>query len=712
MHLREVLLRNWRSFRSARFLFPAPAAEKRVILVGAMNGTGKTSLLVGLYLGLFGREAMQFVQGVKLGANDEERLKSYRQLIEQILHRPALDQDDDPLASVQLLFEHGTKQVRIERTWYFSRNGRVHDLDGPDGEEVRLSLGGKPQRIANWQEANNRIAAELFPAHVMSSFFFDGEQAQARVEASGAAAMSEAVRVLFGTGLLEELDTSLKVFVSNERTALKRDVGELDEEGLDRKRRRRDEIEENLDGVRKDLAHVRKDLESANAARQEKNNELVQLAGDATVDATRIAQRKAEVEGEEADVRERLQNALSDIALPLALTKHGRAVVEQLRAELVRDRWTLLRDATQEKVANIVAEAIPAAGDVALSPPLTEQQQQALALRLQKTLQSLWHPPPEGCASAFRFSFLNQPERSAAVEKIAKALSSGAADIGTLVVDSENARARVRDIRRQWEAISDFRPKIEQIRSRITELDDRIRELMSRKAALENTERGLGTEHRELLGAIGQMESAKRKLRPAERKLDLAERVRSVISAVDHQLQPLCKDALADSCTKHFRGMISDEYRNYHVGFDADFQPILRRAVSASPDAADKNTIYVTTLSGAQKRAFGLSFSLALAEVTGEEVPIVIDTPVGNADSEYRKRMLTYLAKNSKGQVIFLSHDEEIYGPYEEALRPYTLKRCLVKFEPVGDGAGVSSVIDDRYFGSTGSSAAAGARNG
>ncbi len=102
MDLREVMLRNWRSFRSARFLFPAPTGKKRVILVGAMNGTGKTSLLVGLYLGLFGREAMQFVEGVKLGSTEEERLRSYRQLIQQLLHRPALDQsNEDPHASMR-----------------------------------------------------------------------------------------------------------------------------------------------------------------------------------------------------------------------------------------------------------------------------------------------------------------------------------------------------------------------------------------------------------------------------------------------------------------------------------------------------------------------------------------------------------------------------------------------------------------------------------
>ncbi len=553
-----------------------------------------------------------------------------------------------------------------------------------------LILDGKAQRISGWRDANDRIDAELFPAHVMSSFFFDGEQAQARVEASGAAAMSEAVRVLFGTGLLTELDTSLRTFIANERSSLKRDVGDLDVEALDRRRRRRDEIEDELAVIKKDLLQARRELDSASAARQEKITELTQLTGDATVDAAQIAERKAEIEASEREARERLQRALSDLALPLALAKHGKAATAQLKAEVVRDHWLLVKNATQEKVSHIVTDGIPAAGDPSVTPPLTQGQHDLLSERLGRTLQSLWHPPPDGCADEHRFKFLNGSEREGVLSTLAKLTSAGVADIEGLVAEWEDIRLKVKEARRQWEAVSDYGPKIEQIKGRVTELDERVRDLGARKASGETRERGLGVELKDLLATIGQMESAKRKLGPAERKLDLAERVRSVIGAVENQLLPLCRNSLSESCTKHFRGMISEEYRGYDVSFDDDFQPILV--------GGGKSPIYVTTLSGAQKRAFGLAFSLALADVSGQQVPIVIDTPVGNADSEYRERILRYLAENAKGQVIFLSHDEEIYGPYERVIEPYVLRKYLIGFQKVAEGAGVSTVHENTYF--------------
>jgi DNA sulfur modification protein DndD len=136
--------------------------------------------------------------------------------------------------------------------------------------------------------------------------------------------------------------------------------------------------------------------------------------------------------------------------------------------------------------------------------------------------------------------------------------------------------------------------------------------------------------------------------------------------------------------------MVSAEYQRHKVEFDGDYQPML--TLPKSPP------IYITTLSGAQKRAFGLAFTLAIAQVSGEDAPLVIDTPVGNMDSEYRIRILTYLAKTAPGQVFFLSHDEEISQEYAQALKPYILAQYLISFEAIGDGAGVSNVIPDSYF--------------
>ena len=171
MHLSEVTLKNWRSYRSATVRFPVPSARKKVILVGAMNGTGKTSLLAALYLGLFGREAMYYVEGVRHADNEEGKERSYRQLIERILHRGSLP-DSDPQVSVQLVFDIGEDDpLTVTRIWHFLPRGRLRDINTSEGEEVIIQHQNRPRKYASWQEANNRIEELLFPAHVRQSFF-------------------------------------------------------------------------------------------------------------------------------------------------------------------------------------------------------------------------------------------------------------------------------------------------------------------------------------------------------------------------------------------------------------------------------------------------------------------------------------------------------------------------------------------------------------
>ena len=125
MYIREVTLKNWRSYKTATFRFLTPSARKKVILVGAMNGAGKTSLLAVLYLGLFGRDAMYYVEGVRLSDHEEEKQRSYRHLIERILHRSSVV-DTDRQVSVQLVFDIGEDDpLTITRIWHFLPRGKL-----------------------------------------------------------------------------------------------------------------------------------------------------------------------------------------------------------------------------------------------------------------------------------------------------------------------------------------------------------------------------------------------------------------------------------------------------------------------------------------------------------------------------------------------------------------------------------------------------------
>jgi DNA sulfur modification protein DndD len=691
MHLREVTLRNWRSYRSATFRFPAPTKNKRVLLVGAMNGRGKTSFLMALYLGLFGREAMPFLEGVRLGFNDEERTGSYRQLMQRIVHRPAL-RTESPLATVELVFEGDEEDDRIviTRTWRFTRGGNARDFDSPEGEEIRIEEDGQVKRPETWKEANDRIADLLFPPHVMPCFFFDGEQAQARVEAAGGRALSDAINALFGMGLLSDLDESLRGYLTQQRSLVRRDVGHVKHTELDHRRKELEGIESRLAVVDGIVERTRLELEAAEAARRGKIAEFVQLTGDAAIDTRLLTQRRADLQRDEAVLQKSLCDGIADLALPIALRELGTRVVKRLESEVVRDRWMLARDEATSRLDQIVEQALPEAGDPSVRPPLESTQRHMLETRLRKALETVWAPAPSGCAGEFKYGFLAASDRTAVAQRIRQRLAARREDVAVLATRWHQIKSQQRDLQRQLDSVPDVGPRLEELTKQLGELDQRIRDLHDSRAKGEAEIRGLQNEANELRATIGRMSSARERVEPIEERLQIAERARAVIRDTRERLVPLCKRTLEERCTHHFREMISSEYRRYRVEFDSSLQPVLL--------GDGLESVYVTTLSGAQKRVFGLAFTLAMAEFSGQEAPLVIDTPVGNMDSEVRLRVLKYLAKSAPGQVIFLSHNEEIYGEYAAALTPHLRQKYLIQFEVSGEGVGFSTVEEGKYF--------------
>ena len=101
------------------------------------------------------------------------------------------------------------------------------------------------------------------------------------------------------------------------------------------------------------------------------------------------------------------------------------------------------------------------------------------------------------------------------------------------------------------------------------------------------------------------------------------------------------------------------------------------------------------TNSGFERRAFGIAFTLALAEITHRRVPLVIDTPLGNADSEYRPRTLKALADFDLDQIIILTHDKEVTPDLVEHIQGQISQKFLVEYQ---ESENLSVVQPDCYF--------------
>jgi DNA sulfur modification protein DndD len=159
------------------------------------------------------------------------------------------------------------------------------------------------------------------------------------------------------------------------------------------------------------------------------------------------------------------------------------------------------------------------------------------------------------------------------------------------------------------------------------------------------------------------------------------------LADVLEQLQPMTTRRLEDKVTEHFLKIADRRFKGGKI--------ILPHGATPEFEWPDGTRRALETISGFEKRSFGIAFSLALAGITKRRVPLVIDTPLGNADSEYRPRTLEALADFDSDQVIILTHDEEVTPRLMRSISKSINQTFLITFNNRQEG---SAVQRDKYF--------------
>src|ERR1700754_1672660 len=127
MQLKTIILRDWKAYIQAKFDFPSPTRTKNIILIGAENGYGKTSLFEAIVLGLFGRDGLPLIARMPFGTMGDDRLAiNYKEFMEGVLHAKALEEGRSS-CSVQMVFEDEGEPIEIRRVWSFATNGSFNN---------------------------------------------------------------------------------------------------------------------------------------------------------------------------------------------------------------------------------------------------------------------------------------------------------------------------------------------------------------------------------------------------------------------------------------------------------------------------------------------------------------------------------------------------------------------------------------------------------
>ncbi|MFN9370185.1 MAG: hypothetical protein ACK6CT_15715, partial [Planctomycetia bacterium] len=416
--------------------------------------------------------------------------------------------------------------------------------------------------------------------------------------------------------------------------------------------------------------------------------ELARLGGAAGADAAKLQGEIDKAHKARQDAETALASVVRKLGLSLALTRLELPIVNRLKAEEAREAWEGLRKGTMENKEKVLAVALPepATADPLLGDLPAETRAQVRD-RFIEALERIYNPPPPHCASDFIMGHLRGEARPKALAMLAEASNTGAA----------HAKAAAKKVRETREVLEELKAKDERIQhlpKATTEIKENLDALNGENQQISRTLGQLEAEIKKckadlhtLNEEIGRVQEELARLGPEQKRIAVAERIGRAVNDLLDILQPTTTKRLEDQVTEHYLRIADPKFQGGKV--------LLPHGATPEFEFPNGNRLPLETLSGFEKRSFGIAFSLALAGITQRRVPLVIDTPLGNADSKYRPRALRALADFDIDQVIILTHDQEVTPQLSRHIDRSINQTFLVELRSREEGSLVSA---NKYF--------------
>jgi len=648
MIFRQLVLHNFGPYVGKQTIDLTPGTEgetRPIILFGGMNGGGKTTLMDAIRLALYGQRAQCSTRGNL----------SYSDFLSQCVNRHT------PLGErtqIELVFQHIEDDrlidLQIIRHWTKSPK------DGKDTLGIFEEDYWKNDYLTNtWDE----YIENLLPLGISNLFLFDGEQVKELAEQEiPPPAVVGSIKFLLGLELAERLAVDLDILVRRKRKkwANAKELADLDEMEV-----KMNQYREELDAAKQDLSSLKNALDRAETAQREAYFKYISEGGKIAAERTTLEHEKRRLEGKIERSRQLLVE-LSSSSLPLALiepllhqmeeqsdreTKQYQAKNAQ---DLVKQRGDRLLQYIEEikvnskQLAKIKAfleeedrqlhEAIGSDEDIWLH--LDEETRDRLSILLQKELPDFVNFGDETLKTLYQVELdLDNKEREIAAapspeiyEQLQQAVNETQADLVKATANYERGQRRCNEAEAKIEALK-------------KDLADYANTALEREQ----------DEH--LIRASAKVQHT---LKLFKERLTLKK-----LNKLEIEITECFRYLLHKSDLVHRVAIATDSFALSL--YDNQGQPVPKHRLSAG-----------------EKQLLAIAFLWGLARVSGRQLPVAIDTPLGRLDSSHRHNLIERYFPSASHQVLLLSTDTEIGKKEVSLLREQgsIAREYLLKYDP------------------------------
>ena len=606
--------------------------EKPVVLIGGMNGRGKTTFLEAVLLSLYGLNSFAYTEG---------KFSTYGQYLKSFVNKT----DGTNLTYVELEFTLTDSETYIVKRKWKGDMKRVH-------ESITVKLNGENNSFLteNW----SMFIENILPSGLSNFFFFDGEKIAALAEEDTNEQMKESIRTLLGINIVDRLESDLKK-INNK--VEKENTQKFDVKESNRLKEEKDEAESNLEELDHKIVELGDKIAEIEKKIEVEKVNYTTKGGDIVEKKQELLQEKALISAKIHSVEEQLKE-ISASAFPLIMTKD---LLKKIERQVKEEK----KNKENELVARKISELYNAYSSGNKFDGIEKFMDYIESNIRVKNVDDVYNFSD---ISYFQICSLN--------DSLLHELKC-------------NVQKNIEEKRKLHEKADDIDSylSVEIDKKAINKIYKKILKLEKEKAGFE-VERDVLIHQRvnlngELIKATFEFNQYVEKMLAAlemeddnDRIIKYTHKVAKVLDIYKIRLQQKKIKVLAETMTSCYKQLANKKTLINSIQMDPETLDFYY--YNDQNDIVPKNR-----LSAGEKQLMVVALLWSLAICSKRKLPVIIDTPLSRLDSLHRVALIKTYFPNASDQTIILSTDSEIFGEYYEALKENVGDEYTLRYDDV-----------------------------
>lgn len=650
MLLEKLSIENYGVYADKTTFVLSTTPKKPIILVGGLNGAGKSTIFECIMIALYGRSYL----GRRITNKD------YEEFIANKIHKYKGKRASHTSIEIAFRFYHNGNddEYVINRSWIV--NDSVL-------ETFLVYKNGKPMNDIDESQWQSFIEG-LIPLGIAQLFFFDGEKIVKITKWDKKnSEIKSSLETLLGTDIVKQLNSDLELYLLRRAGKNKHlDVAKY----------------EKLNNEKKTLSA---EIDALVIERNKKNTAIQELNSTITLKEQKIL----DVGGGYANIRENLLTQRSALEEKL---RHQRKIIIE---ELSDDAPLYLISSLLERIKKQVEIDVDIIQKKASTQVIKEKIHD-----IKKQIQSPKFWPANIDVESASSAVLNLLERTFVEPKDTILFDVSPNEsvwmiqkITNLKNDQKSLQQKITEYEKTMNHFTKVEtelsriPRDDEIGPQISEINTMYEELGILKGEISHIDQNLSSKrayYKILQNRIKDSIKQIHKDKSTNSGIDLASRMKDVLVYYSEKLLEKKIIQLESNLLDIARLLLHKEFI-HHITID-------RKTFEIKAYDSPNSQIPGGLLSMGERQIVGTALLWALARTSGRSLPFVIDTPIGRLDGEHLTNLTNRFYPHASHQIILLSTDREI-GPSEyEKLSNYISRSYRIIHE------GNATTVTEGYF--------------